>query len=90
MQDDFCDLTRLIRSLQRLEGKLECFGSGQLSCEGAAFAGRAHYLKPEADTASICERLFDQITDQKQINMGLLLEKRATKRHLIKTSSACR
>lgn len=27
--EDFCDLARLIRSLQRLEGKPECFGTGQ-------------------------------------------------------------
>ena len=34
MVKDFCDLPRLIPSLQRLEGKAECFGTGQASCEG--------------------------------------------------------
>jgi len=31
--ENFCDLTRLIRSIQRLEGNPDCFGIVENSCE---------------------------------------------------------
>ena len=48
--EDFCDLARLIRSLQRLEGKPECFGTGRPSCEGVGCAWSEYCLKPEGGT----------------------------------------
>ena len=48
--EDFCDLARLIRSLQRLEGQPECFGTGQPSCEGTCCAWREYCLKAEGGT----------------------------------------
>jgi len=44
--EDFCDLAKLIRSLQRLEGKPECFGTGQPTCEGIGCAWSEDWLKP--------------------------------------------
>jgi hypothetical protein len=58
---DFCDLARLIRSLQRLEGKAECFGTGQSSCEGICCAWREYCLKPEGGTVSYTEEKYDKI-----------------------------
>lgn len=47
MAEDFCDLTRLIRSLQRLEEKPECFAADHPTCEGIACLWREYCLKPE-------------------------------------------
>ena len=59
--EDFCDLARLIRSLQRLEGKPECFGTGQPTCEGPCCAWREYCLKFEGGSASYDEKDFDKI-----------------------------
>ena len=59
--EDFCDLARLIRSLQRLEGKPECFGTGQPTCEGLCCAWREYCLKFEVCTVSYNEQDFDKI-----------------------------
>lgn len=60
--EDFCDLAKLIRSLQRLEGKLECFfGTGQPTCEGFCCAWREYCLKFEGCTVSYNEKDFDKI-----------------------------
>jgi hypothetical protein len=58
--NDFSDLARLIRSLQRLEGKAECFGTGQPSCEGICCAWREYCLKPEVGTVSCAEGDSDE------------------------------
>jgi hypothetical protein len=59
--EDFCDLARLIRSLQRLEGKPECFGTGQPTCEGIGCAWREYCLKFEGGSVSYDEKDFDKI-----------------------------
>ena len=59
--EDFCDLARLIRSLQRLEGKPECFGTGQPTCEGLCCAWREYCLKFEGGSVSYNEKDFDKI-----------------------------
>lgn len=46
MAEDFCDLTRLIRSIQRLEGNPDCFGAAGDCCEQLACAWRKYCLKP--------------------------------------------
>ena len=60
MVEDFCDLARLIRSLQRLEGKPECFGTGQPSCESIGCTWSEYCLKPEGGTVAYCEQDFDK------------------------------
>jgi hypothetical protein len=42
---DFCDLTNLIRSLQRLEGNPDCFGTAESTCERSDCAWRQYCLK---------------------------------------------
>jgi hypothetical protein len=59
--EEFFDLARLIRSLQRLEGKPDCFGTGQPTCEGIGCAWREYCLKPEGGTVSYHEMDFDKI-----------------------------
>jgi len=44
--EDFCDLTRLIRSIQRLEGNPDCFGTVENSCERTGCAWREYCLTP--------------------------------------------
>jgi len=44
--ENFCDLVRLIRSLQRLEGNPDCFGTVENSCERTECAWREHCLTP--------------------------------------------
>ncbi len=48
VDEDFCDLVRLIRSLQRLEGNPECFGTAENSCEHSLCAWRDYCLQPES------------------------------------------
>jgi hypothetical protein len=47
MTEDLCDLARLIRSLQRLEGHPDCFGTGEQDCEQAECAWREYCVKPD-------------------------------------------
>lgn len=58
---DFSDLSRLIRSLQQLEGKPECFGTFPPTGEGICCAWRAYCLKPEGGAVSSHEEDFDKI-----------------------------
>ena len=44
--ENFCDLTRLIRSIQRLEGNPDCFGTVENSCERTGCAWREYCLTP--------------------------------------------
>jgi hypothetical protein len=60
MAEDYCDLVRLIRSLQRLEGNPECFGRGQPSCGGSGCAWRDYCLIPEGGAVAHTEE--DDIT----------------------------
>jgi hypothetical protein len=46
--DDRCDVTRLIRSIQRLEGNPDCFGTAGDSCEQVSCAWREYCLKPQS------------------------------------------
>jgi hypothetical protein len=50
--ENFCDLTRLIRSIQRLEGNPDCFGTMQDLCERTGCAWREYCLTVLDDTAS--------------------------------------
>jgi hypothetical protein len=50
MTEDFCDLIRLIRSLQRLEGNPDCFGTAGRFCGRAECTWREYCLKPEGAT----------------------------------------
>lgn len=50
VDEDYCDLIRLIRSLQRLEGNPECFGTAGNSCEHTLCAWREYCLQPESGT----------------------------------------
>ena len=52
MVEDLCDLVRLIRSLQRLEGHPDCFGTAEQFCERSECAWREYCLRPEGDPAS--------------------------------------
>jgi len=45
MVEDFCDLVRLIRSLQRLEGHPDCFGTAEQFCGRTECAWREYCLK---------------------------------------------
>lgn len=49
MDEDFCDLVRLIRSLQRLEGNPECFGREEISCKYTLCAWRDYCQHPESE-----------------------------------------
>lgn len=44
--ENFCDLTRLIRSIQRLEGNPDCFGTAENTCERTGCAWREYCLTP--------------------------------------------
>jgi hypothetical protein len=44
--ENFCDLTRLIRSIQRLEGNPDCFGTVENSCERTGCAWREYCRTP--------------------------------------------
>jgi hypothetical protein len=46
MGEDFCDLVQLIRSLQRLEGHPDCFGTADHFCGRTECAWREYCLKP--------------------------------------------
>ena len=56
MDDNYCDLPRLIRSLQRLEGNPDCFGSDPEGCEQPECAWRTycvrHHRSPTTPTAA--------------------------------------
>jgi hypothetical protein len=43
--DDLCDVARLIRSIQRLEGNPDCFGAAGSSCDQTLCAWRDYCLK---------------------------------------------
>jgi hypothetical protein len=47
MIEDFSDLVLLIRSLQRLEGHPDCFGTAEHFCGRTECAWREYCLKPE-------------------------------------------
>jgi len=50
--EDLCDVARLIRSIQRLEGNPDCFGAARGNCEQTLCAWREYCLKisrPPAD-----------------------------------------
>jgi hypothetical protein len=44
--EDICDLTRLVRSLQRLDGVRDCFRSGQNGCDGIGCVWRDYCIAP--------------------------------------------
>jgi hypothetical protein len=46
VSEDICDLTRLVRSLQRLGGVRDCFRSGQTACDGAGCVWREYRIAP--------------------------------------------
>jgi hypothetical protein len=46
VSEDICDLTRLVRSLQRLDGVRDCFLSGQTACDGAGCVWREYRIAP--------------------------------------------
>jgi hypothetical protein len=52
VDEDFCDLARLIRSIQRLEGNLDCFGAAGDFCEQTLCAWRGYCLKPQDESDS--------------------------------------
>lgn len=45
MSEDLSDLVQLIRSLQRLEGHLDCFGTADSFCERTECLWREYCLK---------------------------------------------
>jgi hypothetical protein len=45
LKRDFLDLTELIRSIQRREGNLDCFGRGQAHCEEPECSWRLYCLE---------------------------------------------
>lgn len=47
MSEDFSDLVLLIRSLQRLEGHPDCFGTAEHFCGRTECVWREYCLKPE-------------------------------------------
>jgi hypothetical protein len=47
--DDLCSVVRLIRSIQRLEGNPDCFGTERDSCEQTLCAWREYCLKPQSE-----------------------------------------
>lgn len=51
MTEDLCDLVRLIRSLQRLEGQPDCFGTAVRFCGRTECIWREHCLKPDDEPA---------------------------------------
>ena len=61
MQEDFCDLVGLIRSLQRLDGQPDCFGTAAEICGKTECAWREYCLHlagrplaaPEEDSVKI-------------------------------------
>jgi len=57
--ENFCDLTRLIRSIQRLEGNPDCFGTVDNSCERTGCAWR-EYCRTPLD----CEDLPGETADE--------------------------
>lgn len=61
MVEDFCDLIRLIRSLQRLEGHPDCFGTAEQFCGRTECAWREYCLKPEGQPLSSPEGDFEKI-----------------------------
>jgi hypothetical protein len=46
VSEDICDLTRLVRSLQRLDGVRDCFRSGQTACDGVGCVWKDYCLAP--------------------------------------------
>lgn len=87
MAEDFCDLTRLIRSLQRLEGRPECFATDRPFCEGIACLWREYCLEPEGVAS---ERGPGKLPEPQPLNGDWLMEKRAFPRYLINTPIVCR
>jgi hypothetical protein len=61
MGNDFFDLARLIRSLQRLEGNPECFGTAGNSCEQPLCAWRDYCLKPAGEPVHYPEEGSEKI-----------------------------
>jgi len=43
--EDLCDVGRLIRSIQRLEGNPDCFGAGGDDCEQTLCAWREYCIQ---------------------------------------------
>jgi len=46
VHEDICDLTRLVRSLQRLDGGRDCFRSGHTACDGVGCVWRDYCIVP--------------------------------------------
>ena len=51
MLEDESDLTRLVRSLQRLDGVRDCFRSGQTDCDGIGCAWSEYCLALSEEAA---------------------------------------
>jgi hypothetical protein len=49
MTEDFSDLVRLIRSLQRLEGHPDCFGTAEHSCGKTECVWREYCLNSDGE-----------------------------------------
>ena len=64
MAEEFCDLARLIRSIQRLEGNPDCFGTAVDSCEQILCAWREYCLKSNAETAVSSKEAFVKTPDK--------------------------
>jgi hypothetical protein len=52
MNDDFFDLTNLIRSIQRAEGNPDCFARAQSDCDRFDCVWRQYCLKAPQDEAT--------------------------------------
>jgi hypothetical protein len=57
--ENFCDLARLIRSIQRLEGNPDCFGTVETSCERTGCAWR-EYCLTDLDRAGLPGETADE------------------------------
>ncbi len=77
MAEDFCDLTRLIRSLQRLEEKPECFATDHPTCEGIACLWREYCLNPERAAS---EMDSETVPEPQPTKEDLFMEKRTVPR----------
>ena len=64
MAEDFCDLARLIRSIQRLEGNPDCFGTALDSCEQALCEWREYCLKPHGEPGVSRTKDFTKTPDE--------------------------
>ena len=63
MEDDPVDLTHLIRSMQRAEGQVDCFGTAEGHCDHIDCVWRKYCLKDSLEASG-----EDGIQDQKNAN----------------------